>query len=307
MFKSAKIFLITPVLVAALLPAAFGSIIDDDLASVNLGLKTTPHSGRSDRWLFTATGGGSAYTTATGNVIPADSASGWGAGLTSDNGGQALFTKVTGYGGYGGITSMNYGVGSAQISVNDFGLAQQILAGTLNQTGLDALKQPGAFTNNGTYSISSSSILDGTETLVLQLRLQSIVPYNNTLGLTAFGIVQEVFPVTLSLNGGTISAGSVTGSLLQGIVPGRSDNGTPNSYTYHGELWTFEWDVSGLGPITDYEIGFSAFPFGIITGAQVDQVAAVPEPSHWLLLGLGVLVLGRVAHRQRRRQQEALS
>ncbi len=307
MVKHTKLLLVTAALASITLPTAFGGIIDDDLASINLGLKTTPGSARMDRWIFTTPGGGTAYTAATGNVIPPSSASGWGNSLTSDNGGLARFTKVSGYGGYGGITSMDYGVGSASVSVNDFMLAQQILNGTLNQTGLDALKQPGAFTNNGTYSITSSSILDGTQSLVLQIRLQSIVPYNGTLGLTAYGIVQEVFPVTLSLNGGTIELGSVTGSFLGGTVPGRSANGMPNSYTYNGELWTYEWDLQGLGQITDYEITFSAFPFGLFTGLQVDQVAAIPEPSHWMLMGMGLLVLGRVALQQRKRRREVLS
>jgi hypothetical protein len=59
------------------------------------------------------------------------------------------------------------------------------------------------------------------------------------------------------------------------------------------EVWAFQWDLSGYGPIESYEIEFANYPHSSIRGLQVDLVmSAVPEPSvaALMMLGAGMMV-----------------
>lgn len=93
------------------------------------------------------------------------------------------------------------------------------------------------------------------------------------------------FTLTLSLNGGSeaLSATSVS-SVLNGGV---------------SDLHTYTWDLSGVStPITSYTLTLSA-GFSQVLALQVDQVAAVPEPSTYAMAIAGLALVGVMARRRR--------
>ncbi|MFJ5445464.1 PEP-CTERM sorting domain-containing protein [Methylobacillus methanolivorans] len=94
------------------------------------------------------------------------------------------------------------------------------------------------------------------------------------------------FGLTLSYNGGNQA---IAGTLVNFV-----DTSTAADYYY------YTWDLSNLStPISSYTLNFN-IGFSQSLAFQVDQVAAVPEPSTYAMLMLG---LGAVGFAARRRKQ----
>jgi hypothetical protein len=65
--------------------------------------------------------------------------------------------------------------------------------------------------------------------------------------------------------------------------------------------WLVQWDVSGLGPITDFGIRFQGVQHAQLYELRLDQGDAytlVPEPATALQLLAGLLGLGLVSQRR---------
>lgn len=113
----------------------------------------------------------------------------------------------------------------------------------------------------------------------------------SNIGSIAFqGIINNFsgtdFGLTLSYNNGN--------QALAGTLVNSVDTGTAADYYY------FSWDLSGIStPITSYTLNFN-IGFSQSLAFQIDQVAAVPEPSTYAMLMLG---LGAVGFAARRRKQ----
>lgn len=94
------------------------------------------------------------------------------------------------------------------------------------------------------------------------------------------------FGLTLSYNGGN--------QALAGMLVSFVDTGTVADY------YQYTWDLTSISsPITSYTLNFN-IGFSQSLAFQVDQVAAVPEPSTYAMLMLG---LGAVGFAARRRKQ----
>lgn len=132
---------------------------------------------------------------------------------------------------------------------------------------------------NGTYSVSDSTPVAGLETVVFQIEIGE--GSNGFLAGTP----------TLTVNGATEVPLLTGGS--QGVSAGANPfgGGTINIATLG-----YQWDVSGVGPISSFDVEFStAGTSTTIFQLQLDQgdtfaaVANVPEPATLGAVGLGFL------------------
>jgi len=146
------------------------------------------------------------------------------------------------------------------------------------------------------YSLSSSAVMQDLQTIVFQLRTSTIFP--NGQSYSPYELGQMSTPVVLSLNGGSI--------LLDWDY--RSfDHVSYDQFStgYTQEVWSFQWDLSDVQvPITDFEIRWDMFPFGNVTGVQLDQgnqfIQVVPEPSTYaLMIGSGAMMLWNIRRRRK--------
>lgn len=209
--------------------------------------------------------------------------------------------------GYTGAFGLYNGDVSAYAAAA-FPNATSILSGTYTQAALDTWKNNGGWTNPTSpeeaaaysrFELTLENPTSGLQQLVFQMRIQGMGPTeaNQQAGtyLTTYDVVRQVSPITLTYNGGQIleiSNSELISYLNLGV-------GSRHSYAPGGmeEIWEFSWDFSSLGvPIEDLSISFTNYPTSVITGLSVSQV--VPEPSTWMLMGVGAAFM---AYRLRRR------
>lgn len=151
-------------------------------------------------------------------------------------------------------------------------------------------------TYGGTLAIADSTPVSGLESIVLQLQFGEASTYDFFDAGTA-GYDLNDFPL-LYINGSDIAiqAGYVN-KVIQ-VFTGTVEMPTGTEPLYIN-LWAFQWDLSGITePITSFEIQFNGVEHAQLYGARVDQsdtfvqaVTAVPEPSTWMLIGLGLAVV----------------
>lgn len=133
----------------------------------------------------------------------------------------------------------------------------------------------GLYGSNSVFTFTDSTVAGNIGSLVFQ---GIINDFDAQFGAAPFTL-------TLSLNGGSdaLAATSVT-SILNG---GASD------------LHTYTWDLSGVTtPINSYTLTLSA-GFSQVLALQVDQVAAVPEPSTYAMALGGLAIAGLMVRRRR--------
>lgn len=139
------------------------------------------------------------------------------------------------------------------------------------------------------FSVDSTSVVTGLETIVFQIDLGPGDTFYNSVP-------------TLSYNSGTQSlAADFTGN-----TPGENPFTNPVNPTQTGTTTNFiyQWDLSLLAPITDYSIEWETGSHAQVYGMQIDTSdsftgSVVPEPSAYSLLA-GLLATFALNLRRRR-------
>ncbi|GAB7563137.1 hypothetical protein LG202_11760 [Methylobacillus methanolivorans] len=168
--------------------------------------------------------------------------------------------------------------------------AAQLAAGTVaNVTGSDdaTLKLVSGNYSPASAGLYGSGYLTFTDNTVANditsIVFQGII--NDFYNIPGFGSGVP-FSISLNYNDGNQA---IAGTLVSFV----DTNAVADYYQY-------TWDLSGISsPITSYTLNFN-IGFSQSLAFQVDQVAAVPEPSTYAMLMLG---LGAVGFAARRRKQ----
>ncbi len=122
-------------------------------------------------------------------------------------------------------------------------------------------------------------------------------------------IVSRINPVGLAWNN-ALNSGFADTNPYNGIAPGTvnlwaSDSYHASTYGYYLHALTVFGQVTGLSPTVlgfdtaAQDLGFTAQQAALMQGFAAAAIAAVPEPSPWLLLVCGGGVLAWVARRRR--------
>lgn len=141
--------------------------------------------------------------------------------------------------------------------------------------------------NPGTYTIVNNNALAGVENVLFQLELGAGFTEFGPNGIPGFFDVAPGSMPVLNYNGGTQALAATVELSFPG---GRSfPNPGPGPATINSEIFAFQWDLSGLGPITSYDIVWTGIAFGTNYQMQLDSsdvFTAVPTPGSAALLGL---------------------
>lgn len=133
---------------------------------------------------------------------------------------------------------------------------------------------------NGTFSVADATPISDLETVVFQIQI----------GSGSAGWLES--DPTLIINGSTAVPLFDSGTFSSEFDP----DGPFGALTIN--VFAYQWDVSGLGPITDFDVQFTtAGTSTTIFGLQLDQgdqfaAVEVPAPGAVALLGLGALSVG---------------
>ncbi len=140
-------------------------------------------------------------------------------------------------------------------------------------------------TLGGSLYVSELTALENVKTIAFQIIISDAYGYD---------FFDRVGP-KLIVNGAELSA---TYFHDLGSEPA---SGTPTGDPMFNNLYAYQWDVSSLGPISQFEISWSSVQHARILGLQLDQsdaihgdyFAAVPEPGTIVALSAGALALLR--------------
>jgi hypothetical protein len=149
----------------------------------------------------------------------------------------------------------------------------------------------------GTDSAFSISVADAVDNLS-RVNLQSLVTVDTAGGVQ--GMQHSGYLPTLSYNGGTqallptYSFTPVSGGVDMGGNPLAASPNNPN----YGQ---FSWDLSSVGSAIDsFSISFGLDVHSNALAFQLDQVAAVPEPSSYALGAIGLSLCAVAGYRRRK-------
>jgi hypothetical protein len=141
-----------------------------------------------------------------------------------------------------------------------------------------------------TLSISDTSALSGVRNIVLQLEILES-PYGE---LSFFNSL----PPLLTYNGGSGTLAPQFSALQIQAYGGAFTPPPPAPQVpveQYVNLFAFQWDLTALGPVTDFAISWSHVQHNQLYAAQLDQstqfVQVVPEPATLWLLGAGACAL----------------
>ncbi|MEO6054241.1 MAG: PEP-CTERM sorting domain-containing protein [Chthoniobacterales bacterium] len=138
-----------------------------------------------------------------------------------------------------------------------------------------------SFSSNTHYQIASTSVLPNLETLIFQLSIAEGTPGSALFAGPTLTVFAGLSSQNLSANYQALTA--QTSVVIFGM-PSKLDS------------LAYQWDLSGIAdPITGFSIAWQTDQHDIVYGMDVTQgdrfVQAVPEPSTWMLLGLGFAVV----------------
>jgi hypothetical protein len=151
----------------------------------------------------------------------------------------------------------------------------------------------GSFTTDpnslgGTVALADSTPVAGVRNVVAQIQIGEAF---------GFDFFNHVLP-TLSYNGGAQSLAAASSTIIDQFYNGTFDSPVGPQPIYIN-TYVLQWDLTGVGAVTDFSIAFSGVQHSQIYGARVDQsdvFTPVPAPSALMIAGLG----GLTALRRRR-------
>jgi len=145
------------------------------------------------------------------------------------------------------------------------------------------------------FQVSSSAPLAGVESLVFQMSIAAGL--SGAMGGSPLTFA-AVPTLTLTLSdSSTVSVGAADYSLLQAATPTYIPAFGINTVL---ESYGFQWDLSEYGDIASYtlnwQVAYHSITYGLDTTESTQShsesvLQAIPEPSTWLLLGLGGVFL----------------
>ncbi len=183
----------------------------------------------------------------------------WKKGIPAQSGDTRLvFTKLS---GSGYTTALGIYAGSADYVGP---LAERILSGKITEADLPALKADD-FVNPGIFQISTSSPLQGLQTVTFLIRIKGFAAGQH---FTPFELIERIFPATLSYNDGTQS---LTAARRKRIASGISQ-GFPE------ETYALQWDLRMISePIREFRLQWVTYPHSCTTGLRVEQADVFSE------------------------------
>lgn len=202
------------------------------------------------------------------------------AGLAQANATHDTFIDVANSVSFDGWNQLNRGRLPAALTLDELKagtVANVAGSGDAALTLLSGGYYPAGF---GLYGDGSLTFTDNTvASNITSLVFQGIInDFNASFGGTPLSL-------SLSYNGGNQA---LAGTLVQ-----FTDTGTAADY------YQYSWDLSSVSaPITSYTLNFN-IGFSQSLAFQVDQVAAVPEPSSYAMLMLGLGAVGFAARRRK--------
>lgn len=236
--------------------------------------------------------------------------------IPNSNNAGTLLTKVSG-GGYLAGSSIYWQSGIGGVhgpgGTTDMGVVMPVMLDIMNgtvtqQDAADYVAQGYGLTGNGVFQIASSSLpATSLDSIVFQIQIGGFGPleadFESGTYVSSYYLTNLFSPVTLTINGTT----SIELKDFWNVYYGFLDVGSEAQGTYSvDEVWAFQWDLSGYGPIESYEIEFANYPHSSIRGLQVDLVtSAVPEPSVVTLMFIGAGAVAWMAMRRRAARLQA--
>lgn len=151
-----------------------------------------------------------------------------------------------------------------------------------------------AFFSETHFQVSSSAPLTGLESLVFQMSIAAGLSGSMGGSPLTFAAVPTL---TLTLaDSSTVSVGAANYSLLQASTPTYIPAFGINTVL---ESYGFQWDLSTYGDIASYtinwQVAYHSITYGLDTTESTQPhsenlLQTIPEPSTWLLLGVGGLL-----------------
>lgn len=155
-----------------------------------------------------------------------------------------------------------------------------------------------SWSTDSAFSLSVNNAVAG----LTSVNLQSFISVDTTQGVD--GLLQAGYLPTLSFNGGSqslapvYSMSSVSGGVAMDGSPLSASPSNPN----YGQ---FAWDLSGVGTsVTSFTITFGIDTHANALAFQLDQVAAVPEPSTYAFAIIGMALCAGTVWQRRRAMRE---
>ncbi|MCB5186222.1 PEP-CTERM sorting domain-containing protein [Methylobacillus gramineus] len=220
------------------------------------------------------------------------------------------FSDVTGSlttDGFNQLTASRLGAGTTGIAAIVDGINSNVPAGDAEFKRTYGNAYPASLglyqwsgTPYSTFSISDATLLPNLGSIVFQ---SEVFPGGNQSLGGQGGLAAAISDVYLSYNGGTQLLAASSFSLSDAPVNEDSPFYDPANPVAEGAVGYFTWDFSGISdPITSYEISFLVHLHSSVVAFQVDQIAAVPEPSEYALLLGGLALVGFMARRKKNTQ-----
>ncbi len=227
------------------------------------------------------------------------------AGLAQANATHAAFVDVAGAAatdGFNDLTSSRLNATAsgpnsirAGILANVFGNGGAVFkrtSGTAYPASFGIYEWGGA---RSTFELNVGSAVTG----LTSVTFQSFINVDNAQGV--YGNLSAGNLPVLSYNGGTqlLAASSYTATPVAGGVDMDGNPITttsPNNPSYA----IFSWDLSSIStPITSFNVRWATDAHANTLAFQLDQVAAVPEPSTYAFAAIGLVACGWAGWRRR--------